>query len=228
VIGVRGSGEGYAGPFGMADTVGATAAALVGALPRKSVRTTSLRYPAASVSELAYNNGEGFYLSMKAGQAALVRRVEQIVTHCARSRIALIGYSQGAAVVSEGLRRLIEDDFDERTRGAIRAVILYADPYSAGANSTYDMTFTPAGAPTTARLGHGALGSRTFALGTKLYRVRDVCFAGDLVCDLPDGTFSQLLAALLSPVHSNYKNCCHGFPLTRLLGRRAARLMERR
>jgi Cutinase len=120
----------------------------VDALPGKLVRTTSLRYQAAPVSELAYNNGEGFYLSMKAGHTALVRRVRQIVGRCERSRIALIGYSQGAAVVSEALRRLIEH---ERARSAIRAVILYAGPYSAGANSTYDMTFTPAGAPRLAR-----------------------------------------------------------------------------
>ena len=228
VIGVRGSGEAYAGPFGMADTVGATAIALVDALPRKSVRTTSLRYPAAPVSELLVNNGAAFYLSMEVGTRALVRRIRDVVRRCSGSRIALIGYSQGAAVASEGVRRILEEDFDERARRALRAVVLYADPYSAGAGSSYDVSFTPAGEPTSYRPGHGALGGRGFELGVKLYRVRDVCFVADLVCDLPDGVVDQLITALYAPVHSGYKDCCRGFPLTRVLGRWASRLMQRR
>jgi hypothetical protein len=227
IIGVRGSGEGYVGPFGMADTVGATAGALVGALPRRSVRTTSLRYPAAPVSELLVNSGEGFFLSMEVGTRALVRRVRHIVGRCERSRIALIGYSQGAAVVSEALRRMVAGDLGHRMGDAIRAVVLYADPYSAGGNSSYALTFTAAGGPGSVRLGHGALGSRTFPLGIRLDRVRDVCFVADLVCDLPAGVAGQLVSALYAPVHSGYKDCCRGFPLTRLLGRRAARLMGR-
>jgi hypothetical protein len=162
------------------------------------------------------------------GTRALVRRVKHIVGRCERSRIALIGYSQGAAVVSEAARRMVEGGLGHNIGDAIRAVVLYADPYSAGGGSPYALTFTPAGDPTGVRLGHGALGSRTFVSGIRTDRVRDVCFVSDLVCDLPAGLAGQLVSALYAPIHTGYKDCCRGFPLTRLLGRRAARLMGRR
>ncbi len=227
IVGVRGSGEGYTGPFGMSETVGNTVRAIVAALPRGSARTTSLRYPAAPVSELAFNNGETFFTSIAIGQRALVRRVLERIRRCKRTRFALVGYSQGAAVASGGLRRLL-DEQPERVREALGAVVLYADPYSAGPGSSYDISLTAFGEPTSARIGHGALGAQTFRLGIKLSRVRDVCFAGDLVCDLSGNSALALYQALFAPIHSNYKSCCPVFPLTHLQGRWAARRLRAR
>ena len=144
-----------------------------------------------------------------------------------RSRFALVGYSQGAAVVSGGLRRLLDEE-PERVREALGAVVLYADPYSAGPGSSYDISLTAFGEPTSARVGRGALGAQTFRLGVKLSRVRDVCFAGDLVCDLSGNNALALYQALFAAIHSNYKTCCPVFPLTHLQGRWAARRLRAR
>jgi hypothetical protein len=54
VLGLRGSGEAYKGPYHMGTTVGETATIAVAQLRQdhKSVSAYSLHYPAASVSEL--------------------------------------------------------------------------------------------------------------------------------------------------------------------------------
>jgi hypothetical protein len=83
-------------------------------------------------------------------------------------------------------------------------------------------------APTapTRRLGHGSLGARRSALPRATH---DVCFAGDLVCDLGSSLPVQLYQALIGVIHTQYGKCCGGTPLllTRLEGRWAARELRR-
>jgi hypothetical protein len=222
VIGARGSGETLSGPYAMGDTVGATAASLIAALPG-SVRATSVRYPAAPVEALAQGNGDGFFLSIAAGKNALLRRLLQLGRDCPDTRVALIGYSQGAAVVSEALRQALDRD-RRRVNRVVRAVVLFADPWSAGEGSGYDITLTRPGARGASRIGHGSLGARRLPAYLRS-RVADVCYAGDLVCDTAKPTALALYQAFLLPVHTSYKSCCAGAPLTRLQGRRAARLL---
>lgn len=200
VVGVRGSGEPLAGPFDMGDTVGATARVLKGTLGGRGVGMFSLPYRAAPVSDLARDLGRPFLRSIDQGVAMLRSYLRELHRRCGGTRVALIGYSQGAAVVSEAVRRLNND-----TLRRVRAVVLIADPYSAGASS-YALTpsIFPGGAPR--RIGTGSLGARRAALPG---RTMDVCFNNDIVCDAPGGfSLALLYQGLSTRVHTLYKSCC--------------------
>jgi pimeloyl-ACP methyl ester carboxylesterase len=205
IVGIRGSGESIESPYGMNATVGGVADALVDVLGPRRVRTHSLPYPAAPVSDLLRDGGAPFYRSMALGRVLLERRVREVSRRCPKTRTAVIGYSQGAAVASEALRRM-----PGGLRRRVRAVILIADPWSAG-QTGYAMTLRADGSgEPDQRAGGGGLGKRRSAISG---RTLDVCFAGDLVCDLTSGTVEMLVQAALSELHSGYENCCVGFPL---------------
>jgi pimeloyl-ACP methyl ester carboxylesterase len=148
--------------------------------------------------------------------------VADLSTRCPRARLALVGYSQGAAVVSEALRRL-----DAPGRRRVRAVVLIADLYSAGRG---DDAITPARLPggTPRRNGTGSLGPRPAALPG---RTADVCLTTDLVCDAPGGLNpAALLEAFSVSVHTEDKRCCAWRPgngtLPDVLGSDAARRLR--
>lgn len=213
VIGVRGSGESLRSrPLGMGETVGEIAEVAVDQLGKRRARPVSLPYPALSVDVILQRGGiEAFSESIAIGVHLLNREVRQILARCPRTRFGLIGYSQGAAVVSEGLRGL-----RPRERSHVYFAALIADPYSRGQGPDA-LTLSPSTDEGTSRLGHGALGPRTVPLPHE--RLVDVCYAGDLVCDYSGDTTDLLIEAMLAPVHSNYRECCStGIQLTRVLG----------
>jgi Cutinase len=223
VVGVRGSGEALAGPYAMGATVGRAAGALRGALGARGVGMFSLPYRAAPVSDLTRDLGRPYLGSIAQGVAMLGAYLRELGGRCGRTRVALVGYSQGAAVVSEAVRRLAP-----ATRRHVRAVVLVADPYSAGA-SVYARTpsLFPGGAPR--RIGRGSLGARRAALPD---RTTDVCFKDDVVCDAPGGVSLALLhRGLSTPVHTLYRSCCQygrfHVGLLEGLGAEAARRLRR-
>ncbi|MDQ3850588.1 MAG: cutinase family protein [Actinomycetota bacterium] len=219
IYGVRGSGEALSGPYRMGETVGATARAAVAELGNGAVQTSSLPYLAAPVSALAVEGGHFFFASMVGGQNMLIDQVRRKIADCPHARIALVGYSQGAAVVSQATRKMTRA---QRTH--IAAVALYADPYSAG-NTEYDLAlnYPPNGRPGR-RIGAGALGGHRLPFGSS--RAIDVCFSADLVCDLSPSSATNLAQALLAPIHSSYKVWDDPIPLTTVIGRFVARRLK--
>jgi hypothetical protein len=225
VVGVRGSGESiHEGTYGMGETVGDVADVAVHQLGVRRTRPVSLRYPALPVDVLLERGGiDAFDQSIQIGRRLLVREVRRILAGCPRTRFGLIGYSQGAAAVSEALRRM-----PRRDRAHVRGAVLIADPYSRGGQSPYALTLSPSTDEIVeTRLGHGALGAKSIPLPPN--RVVDVCYAGDLVCDLNTGLPELVFEAMLAPVHTNYKNCCAThIQLTRVLGSGLASTVEGR
>ena len=200
IIGVRGSGEPLAGPFDMGGTVGRTAGAVKNALPGGRIGTYSVPYPAAPVSDLLRDLGRPFLDSIDRGVALLKRYVQDLARRCRSTKVALIGYSQGAAVVSQAMREL-----PAAARSRVRTVLLIADPYSAGA-SGYAVTPSQFPNATPRRIGAGSLGGRPAAAPAK---TTDVCFSNDIVCDAPRGvSLAILYQGLSAGVHTTYKSCC--------------------
>jgi Cutinase len=221
VIGARGSGESLDGPYGMAGTVGPIAEEAISVAGKRRTRAVSLRYPALPVDVMLKEGGiRAFSESILIGKRLLMAEVRRTLRRCPRTRFGLIGYSQGAAVVSQALREM-----PRRYRAQVRAAVLVADPYSKGP-SDYDLTLSPSTDEVTqTRLGHGALGPRSIPLPAS--RLADVCYAGDIVCDLNTGLPELVFNAMLAPVHSNYKNCCATrIQLTRVLGSSVGAALE--
>lgn len=198
VLGLRGSGEAYAGPYRMGATVGLAAGYAVADLPKRSVRAFSIPYPALGVNTLI-DRPARFFGSMLAGEHALGREVGRIATRCPHARIAIIGYSQGAGVASEGVRMMAS-----RARSHIAALVLFADTYSRG-DSSYSHTFDPFAQDQRGwkRKGHGIFGARSIPLAAR--KIADVCFDVDPVC-VAGGTGTTIRNAMFAGVHTRYKS----------------------
>jgi hypothetical protein len=215
VIGARGSGESIrSGPYGMGGTVGPIAEVAVNQLGKRRARALSLRYPALPVEVMLKEGGiRAFDESILIGKRMMLAEVRRTLRNCPRTRLGLIGYSQGAAVVSQALREM-----PRRYRSSVREAVLVADPYSRGGQTDYALTLSPSTDEVVeTRLGHGALGARPLPMPQS--RLVDVCYAGDLVCDLNTGLPELVFEAMLAPIHTAYKECCvTHIQLTRVLG----------
>jgi Cutinase len=212
MLGLRGSGEAYAGYFNMGDTVGLTALYALQYLPKHSVRTFSIPYPAAEV-KLILSDPDAFFTSLEDGAFLLVGEVRRIEAHCPSARIAIIGYSQGAGAASEGIRMM---SLGERRR--IASVVLYADTYSKG-NSPYAITISYFGNNRNPkRDGHGIFGAKSIPLPAK--EISDVCFDVDPVC-VTGSAGTTIVNALLASVHTQYKSFFDGV-LPKVFGRHLA------
>jgi Cutinase len=219
VLGLRGSGQKLEGPFGMASTVGAVAEAMVSELGVGSVRAVSIPYPAASTGLLARGDIGAFLGSLYRGQELLSAEIHRITRQCPRARIAVVGFSQGAAAASEVLRSLPRHERDH-----VNVAVLIADPYSNRGGGD-DLVIDPLRPGAQAvRAGEGVLGGRPPGLPSN--RVWDVCQINDLICDSRPGFSGKILQYLLTPVHSSYPSCCFGVPLLRVVGRDAARRLR--
>ena len=219
VLGLRGSGQKLDGPFGMSSTVGVVAEAMVSELSAGSVRAVSIPYPAASTGLLAQGDIGAFMGSLYRGQELLSAEIHRITRECPRARVAVVGFSQGAAAASEALRSL-----PRRERDHVKAAVLIADPYSKRGGGD-DLVIDPLRPGDRAvRAGEGILGGRPPGLPSN--RVRDVCQINDLICDSRPGFSGKILQYLLTPVHSSYPSCCFGVPLLRVVGREAARRLR--
>ncbi|MTD46401.1 cutinase family protein [Conexibacter sp. W3-3-2] len=214
LYGVRGSGEPIAGPYGMSTTVGRTVERAVAQIRRKgrSVRALNVPYEAASV-ETIISDPSRFQRSMEFGKILLNAMISKRVKQCPRTRIGVVGYSQGAGVASETLRGLSVPALRR-----VRAVTLFADTYSAG-RSEYTVTPNPFRPSDTDadRSGSGILGDRR--LPRQIPYKWDVCFVEDLVCDGRKSSLGLLAQASVASVHTRYKDfVIAGFTLPQLQG----------
>ncbi|HEY7077546.1 MAG TPA: cutinase family protein [Solirubrobacteraceae bacterium] len=228
LLGLRGSGEAYKGPYHMGGTVGETATLVVAQLrhDHRSVSAYSIPYPAAPVSELEnpFTIGDWFD-SLHAGTRLLKAQIARYLKACPHAKLAVIGYSQGAGAASEALRHLPAWQYSH-----IGAVSLYADTYSHGSKLAkkrrVTVNFADNSVSEDARDGHGILGSR--GLPGRLRHVNDVCFIGDPVCDDKGGVVGTLAHALLAPIHTAYGSFgLTGIPLVNLVAALTAGQLEK-
>lgn len=205
IYGLRGSGESSKGNHGMGATVGPAADAVKVKLGGRSVLLKGIPYPAVSVETLI-QDPQKFQLSMQVGEILLRRAITRRIKDCPGSKIAVIGYSQGAGVASETMRSLPTSAFRH-----VRVAALFADTYSAG-QTKYSLNFdyfNPNRSTPVRRQGHGVFGAKRLpaALPYKL----DVCFADDVVCDMSKSTGGAVAQAFLAGMHSHYKDWAPGF-----------------
>jgi hypothetical protein len=216
LLGLRGSGEAP----GLGATVGAIVRAALDRLPASRTRTVAIPYAATAVGVIAQGDLGSFMDSMAGGQDLLGAELRRTVARCRNARIAVVGYSQGAGAASEALRALPAD-----VRGHVCAAVIVADPYSRAGGGD-DVTFDPLQPDRPGRrAAQGILGGRRAALPPSRYF--DVCQTNDIVCDARPRWAGKILNGVLAEIHTTYKSCCSGVPLTRVLGRGAARLLQR-
>jgi hypothetical protein len=197
IFGLRGSGEAYAGLYKMGSTVGLAAWYAVHDLPAHSVTALSVPYAAASVGTLL-RDPNAFFRSMDLGEYLLVAAVHNLGARCPHTRIAIIGYSQGAGVASQAVRMM-----GARDQARVAALVLFADTYSKG-DTKYAYTFNPFTQNQRGwrRHGHGIFGGRSIPLPAR--RIADVCFDVDPVC--VSGGKQTIVNSLFTGVHTEYKS----------------------
>jgi hypothetical protein len=196
LIGARGSGEPLSS--GMGETVTLLAKQAASVLGTSKTRLTSVGYPALPVTADALLSGD-FVRSILTGRNLVLSEVRLQIARCPSMHIGLIGYSQGAAVVSEAARSLTAS---ERTH--VHATAVVADPYSYGGSTSYAVTYDYFNWGNSAtRLGSGGLGRKLLPDAAKSL---DVCYRGDVVCDTPGSTSAALAQALVVGMHTTYKS----------------------
>lgn len=231
VIGVPGSGEKPPGKHEpdskreikrMGDTVAAYVQQAAGLISPNAVQYLALPYPAAAVGDRHYAQ------SIDTGAKMLEEDIRTRARECPDIRIGVVGYSQGAIVLHQGLSALARSD--PRSLEKVRAVLLIADP-RANATARYHIAIEPSGDPARRQRG-GLLGADTLPRAIQ-DRATSLCISGDLVCDAARQPRLSLLAVLapavfLAPVvievmhlriHTDgYKHCCSHVPYVQQLG----------
>ncbi|MGP3977367.1 RICIN domain-containing protein [Streptomyces sp. 8N114] len=211
VIGVRGSEEEYTDEpeFRMGTRVGSFVKEAAKFLPSRTeggagTQYISLEYPAKLGLSAP---GKGYELSKNAGVDKLAQTLNDYRTRCAGTSIGLIGYSQGANVISDALR----DKVDDSVTSMVTSVLLIADPYSRGSEAPYRVLLSETGEPLTSResKGSGMLGAKLLPESVHK-RTTELCRRDDPVCNAEEEFLGlplpkQLQAGIYSAGHESYQ-----------------------
>ena len=167
VIGARGSGQ-----IGYGQQVGDVVQGIVTDAERNglTVDDVPLDYPAISLADsfgLALFTGE-YNRSVDTGVDALSTRLDEIRTTCPSTRVALVGYSQGAQVIKQSM--LGRPPIDR-----IQSVILLGDP----TRDVIQSGLARLGDPSI--INPGSLGAVIIADHIRPFAV-DVCAVADSIC----------------------------------------------
>lgn len=229
IIGARGSGEslssGAIEGFGTRTTK--FAQSVTDQLPsRVKVRYLAVYYPAVSadtavLSPSIYNN------SVASGSRQTVAYVKKLVDNCPKTKIVLMGYSQGAQVMHSAARALTG-----KYLSAVVSVHLVANPV-ANHDDTRVLPFTGGTKfSTTANGWRGVLGRGGVMPAHLNNRVVSTCATGDQICHAPSAAAIALRGGLwsawrfwqASDVHkSSYqKSTFYSFPAKHTVAKLAA------
>ena len=181
VLGLRGSNQSPKENLGAGQEILRTVRAMATDLHRKSdttVRLEGIPYRAESAA-----NAEIYYANIDDGISRTRARIGQLAQRCPESRIALVGFSQGAQVV-HGLA--IDLSAPELRRVALVAMI--ADPRRNPDDAIASWTYGKA-AP-----GPGKLGAGTPLPSSLKARAITFCATGDEICNWPPGGYSGPLS----------------------------------
>lgn len=180
VLGVRASGQRFTSSSrGMGPEVHAAVRNAVGRLRGDhAVRLAGLDYPATPTSA-----GTAAYLaSVRDGTARLGKRLVRLLASCRRTRVALVGFSQGAHVVHGTLATV---PLSAARARRVVAVGLIADPtYNRRSTHAHQVRYG-----VTAPRVDGLLGPGRSLPEPLARRTIDFCHPDDLVCSFggPDG-----------------------------------------
>ena len=181
MLGLRGSDQAVNRNHGSGLEILRSVRAMSAELHRTSdatVRLEGIPYRAEYAPNLAYYEG-----NIADGVTRTLARIAQLAKRCPESRIALVGFSQGAQAVHE-----LADGLTDAAAARIVLVAMIADPRRNPADSIASWTYDKA-AP-----GPGKLGPGPTLGGTLKGRAIDFCAASDEICNWPPGGYTGALS----------------------------------
>ncbi|OXR40525.1 hypothetical protein B7C42_07464 [Nocardia cerradoensis] len=214
VLGVQGTGQ-SSPTASRTDDTGVLGALLgpVGAAVPDLVQHTYIPYPAGFGGAPGVGGGaESYTASVTEAVADLATTAEQIAASCPATRLAMVGYSQGAQAVSQ-LARAIGAGNGPVPAETVAAVALYADPERRAGSPVFPGRpgqLTPDPAPGTSgtavasvqitapAASGGGIADDDADYGTLTGRVLDICVDGDLACSTPEHAALLRTGALLA------------------------------
>ncbi|WP_280314306.1 cutinase family protein [Nocardia wallacei] len=155
---------------------------------------------------------ESYAASVADAVAELASTAEQIVDRCPATRLAMVGYSQGAQVVSQ-VARAIGAGNGPVPADRVAAIALYANPERRAGTQAFpgrpgQQTPDPApgssgGAVATVQIpslpvSGGGIADDGAEYGALTGRVADICVDGDLACSAPERAGLLRVGALLA------------------------------
>ncbi|CAM4528590.1 cutinase family protein [Nocardia ninae] len=212
LLGVQGTGESSPGASPTADTgmLGFLLGPVVAAVPDLVARTY-IAYPAGFGGAVGTGGGTDSYaVSVGEGLAALTATADQIATSCPGTALAVVGFSQGAQVVSE-FARVVGAGGGPVAPERVAGVALYSDPDRSADSPVIPGRpgqLTPDPAPGTAGAavsgvviataptsGGGIAAGEGVDYGALTGRVAQFCVEGDLSCAAPEHAALLRIAA---------------------------------
>lgn len=176
VLGLRGSNQSVDQNHGSGQEILRTVRAMSADLHRKSdttVRLEGIPYRAESAASAAI-----YQANIDDGVTRTRTRIAQLAKRCPRSRIALVGFSQGAQAV-HGLAI----DLSASASRQVALVAMIADPRRNPDDAIGSWTYGKA-AP-----GPGKLGAGTPLPGSLKTKAITFCATGDEICNWPPGGY---------------------------------------
>ncbi len=170
----------------------------------------NLEYDAAQVGPL-------YDASASKGALALYLLISGRVSRCPSLRVGVVGYSQGAHVINDGLDQLQRRN-PEILKDNIKAVLQIADP-KLDQKQSYTVAIDPQGNPAKEGTVFGGALERRALPAAVHGKATSLCITGDIVCNTEKKDWSTLLMALLAPFHGEYKGCCSTVSFPNLLGK---------
>lgn len=207
VLGLRGAGQAADKNLGAGQEILASVRAMSADLHRKSgttVRLEGIPYRAEIAPTSDFHRG-----NVEDGMSRTQNRITELARRCPDSRVALVGFSQGAQVVHELVAKL-----PAASAKRIALVALIADPIRNPDDSIASWTYGKA-APGPGKFGAGA------AVGSALQdQAITFCAAGDEICNWPPGGYD----GPLSDTHRHfYETSAHA----RSTGRQMAGILRK-
>ncbi|MCD2158287.1 cutinase family protein [Rhodococcus cerastii] len=166
------------------DSTAPTSPGLLGAVTSQLTGSVQIQQIAYSATAFPWEN-KVYAQSKKEAVDRTRAAVTSALSRCPGTRIALLGYSQGADAAGD-VAAEIGTGKTPIPADRIAAVALIADPQRSATDAIV-------GKPVP---GAGAEGSRISGFGALASRVRTICAPGDLYCSVPSDDFVDRLAGL--------------------------------
>jgi hypothetical protein len=195
VVVVRGSSETagtHKSPVGATYASGGFGMSITAAHDVQSGTTGTVRIVAVDYPAVIVGWNDGYVTSEAKGVTNLRYEVNWLAKNCPSSKIALIGYSQGAQVVGDVLDKTTPTQLTSAAKTAIKAAVIYGDPtYRVGE------PFDHGGG-----LNNGFLIPRGSGnLSTFASRLYSYCLPGDAFC--------QGMYPFGQAIHTSYKSATY-------------------